>query len=75
MDNLFQAHESVATNTTTKKIQIYFRLGCIFKKHLLSVKSADVVPFIVFDGLLLPGKAGEVEQRQRFELANCSLSK
>ena len=53
-----------------KKIQIHFRLGCIFKKHLLSVKSAGIIPFIVFDGLFLPGKAGEVEQRQRFDLGN-----
>ncbi len=45
----------------------YFRLGCIFKKNLSAVKRAGVIPFVVFDGLLLPAKSDEVKLRQMFD--------
>jgi hypothetical protein len=43
----------------------HFRLADIFRKYLLIVKGARITIYIVFDGLLLPAKASEVEQRQR----------
>jgi hypothetical protein len=43
----------------------HFRLAVIFRKYLLIVKRAGIPIYIVFDGLSLPGKASEVEQRQR----------
>ena len=41
------------------------RLSDIFGKHLSVIKRAGVVPYVVFDGLLLPAKASEVESRRR----------
>ena len=43
----------------------YFRCGEIFQKCLRSVKKAGVIPFVVFDGLSLPAKAGENARRRR----------
>jgi hypothetical protein len=43
----------------------HFRLADIFRKYLLIVKRAGITIYVVFDGLLLPAKASEVEQRQR----------
>ncbi|XP_028410371.1 exonuclease 1-like [Dendronephthya gigantea] len=41
------------------------RFGDIFEAHLRIVKESGVVPFVVFDGFDLPGKAIEHERRQR----------
>ena len=51
----------------------HFRLADIFRKYLLIVKRAGITICVVFDGLLLPAKASEVEQRQRWEYVTCWL--
>lgn len=47
----------------------FFNLRCgeMFQKCLHSVKKAGVTPFVVFDGLSLPAKAGENDRRRRWE--------
>lgn len=47
-----------------------FRLADTFQNYLSVVKKAGVIPYVVFDGLLLPAKAGEVEKRQRWYVKN-----
>jgi hypothetical protein len=51
----------------------HFRLADIFRKYLLIVTGTRITIYIAFDGLLLPAKASEVEQRQRWEYVTCWL--